>query len=241
MPGNVEIKSGATIIRRDLDERPATTFDLLPRRGQNSVVMSLNNHQLQKESVVVAHAVLIDEITSAYERLHVTESMSVLHGAADEFRFALPEGFEVTSVSRAASGAVGRDDGKGAAHLGRAICASRHTETVSLNISAIHTPVALAQWQLPKLAALDVAGEAAVVGVLLENRLKPHDLQPKNLISIDAGALAQAIAAASLENQAGAPAMAPVAAFYAPRGDYELKARFAPPPAELRRRRRMCC
>ncbi len=49
VPGNVEIKSGATIIRRDLDERPATTFDLLPRRGQNCVVMSLNNHQLQKE------------------------------------------------------------------------------------------------------------------------------------------------------------------------------------------------
>ena len=83
VPGNVEIKSGATIIRRDVDEQPATTFDLLPRRGQNSVVLSLNNHQLRKESVVVAHAVLIDEITSAYERLHVTESLSVLHGAAE--------------------------------------------------------------------------------------------------------------------------------------------------------------
>ena len=46
-----------------------------------------------------AHAVLIDEVTTAYERLHVTASLSVLHGAADQFRFVVPAGFEVTGVT----------------------------------------------------------------------------------------------------------------------------------------------
>ncbi len=100
VPGHVELKSGGTVILRRTDEDAQTTeFDLLPRRGANNLVLSLNNRQLQNERVVVAHGVLIDEITSAYERLHVTASLSVLHGATDRFRFALPEGFEVTGAS----------------------------------------------------------------------------------------------------------------------------------------------
>jgi hypothetical protein len=233
VPGNVEIKSGATIIRRDVDAQSATTFDLLPRRGQNSLVLSLNNHQLRKESVVVAHAVLIDEITSAYERLHVTESLSVLHGAAEEFRFALPDGFEVTNVAgpQVARWSITTEKAR---RILDVRLREPISDSVSLNIAAIRTPVALADWRLPKLSALDVAGQAAVVGLLLESRLKPYDLQPKNLISIDDGVLTSNMPAGSLAGQAGAPALTPVAAFYAPRDDYDLKARFAPPPTELR-------
>ena len=231
--GNVEIKSGTTVIRRDVDQQPATTFDLLPRRGLNSLVLSLNNHQLRKESVVVAHSVVIDEITSAYERLYVTASMSVLHGATEQFRFALPEGFEVTSVAapQVARWAITTENNQRIldVHLREPI-----TDTASLEIAAIRTPVALADWRLPKLAAMDVAGDVAVVGLLLESRLKPADLQPTNLISIDTGILRQALPASVRESRAGAPALTPVAAFYAPRGDYSLKARFAPPPDELR-------
>jgi hypothetical protein len=233
VPGYVEIKSGATVIRHDVDPRQGTTFDLLPRRGQNSLVLSLNNRQLRKERVVVAHAVLIDEITTAYERLHVTASLSVLHGAADQFRFALPNGFEVTSVSapQVARWAVTTEDGQRIldVRLREAI-----TDTVSLNIAAIRSPVSLEEWRLPKLAALDVAGQAAVVGLLLDNRLKPYDLRPKNLISIDSSVLSQTLPASWLESRADAPPVAAVAAFYAPRGDYDLQARFAAPPTELR-------
>ncbi len=233
VPGNVEIRSGATVIRRDVDHRPATTFDLLPRHGPNSLVLSLNNHQLRTESVVVAHAVLIDEITSAYERLYVTESMSVLHGAAEQFRFALPDGFEVTNVSgpQVARWAITAENAR---RILDVRLREPATDNVALNIAAIRTPVALADWRLPKLTAMDVAGQAAVVGLLLENRLKPYEMQPTNLIAIDASVLGQTLPASSLESQAGAPAVVPVAAFYAPSGDYGLKARFAPPPTELR-------
>jgi hypothetical protein len=79
-----------------------------------------------------------------------------------------------------------------------------------------------------------VAGQAAVVGLLLDSRLRPSDSQPTNLISIDAGALVKNMPAGSLGSQAGAPAVTSVAAFYAPRGDYHLQAHFASPPAELR-------
>ena len=102
VPGNVEIKSGATIIRRihnDNNSEPETVFDLLPRRGQNTLVMSLNNRQLQKDRVVVAHSVVFDQITTAFEKLNAKLSLSVLHGAADQFQFDVPSGFEILSVS----------------------------------------------------------------------------------------------------------------------------------------------
>ena len=38
-------------------------------------------------------------VTAAYERLHATVSLGVLHGAAERFRFAIPAGFEVTEVN----------------------------------------------------------------------------------------------------------------------------------------------
>ncbi len=232
--GYVEIKSGATVIRRDVDEqRQVTQFELLPRPGNNSLVLSLNNRQLQKERVVVAHAVLIDEITSGYERLHATVSLSVLHGATDQFRFSVPAGFEVTSVSapQVARWAVVTEDGQRIldVRLREAI-----SDSLSLNIAAVRTPASLEGWQLPKLTALDVAGQMAVVGLLLESRLKPYDLRPKNLISIDARVLAQTMPASLLEAQSGAPVVVAVAAFYAPRADYEVQARFAAPAPELR-------
>ncbi len=239
VPGHVEIKSGATVIRRVADEeRQVTEFDLLPRRGLNSLVLSLNNRQLQKEQVVVAHGVLVDEITSAYERLHVASSLSVLHGAADRFRYAVPKGFEVTSVSapevsrwEVTTEAAGTDDER---RILTVFLREPATDTVSLNISAARWPVPLDDWQLPKLPALDVAGEAIVVGLLLENRLKPSDFRPENLISIDASVLAQALPASVEQNRTGAPAVTAVAAFYAPQANYDLRARFMTPESELR-------
>ena len=234
VPGDVEIKSGATVINRSVDEaKPETSFDLLPKRGQNSLVLSLNNRQLQNERIVVCHAVLVDEITSAYERLHVTASMSVLHGGAEQFRFMVPAGFEVTGVSapEVARWAVTTEDDRRVLDVRLREPA---TGTVSLGIVAIRTPAALEDWHSPKLAALDVAGQATVVGLIVENRLKPSELLPKNLISTDASVLAQTVPEILAAKQAGAPAFIAVAAFYAPQADYDLTAKFSVPAAELR-------
>ena len=100
VPGNVEIKSGVAVLRRDVDEQAAaTTFEFLPSRDLTTLVMSLNNKQTERQQVVVARTVLVDELTETYERLHVTASMKVSHGAVDRFRFAIPRGFDVTEVT----------------------------------------------------------------------------------------------------------------------------------------------
>ena len=173
-----------------------------------------------------------------------TASLSVLRrGAADRFRFAVPEGFEVTSVSapEVARWAVAAEpvekNAAPQANQSRVLevfLREPATSTVVLHVSAARWPVPLENWRVPKLAALEVAGEATVVGILLENRLRPSDFRPDNLISIDANVLTQALPPSALEDQAGAPALTPVAAFYAPRSEYDLQARFAAPDAELR-------
>ncbi len=108
------------------------------------------------------------------------------------------------------------------------------TDTIALNISAARSPVPLDDWQMPKLSALDVAGEAMVLGLLVENRLKPADIRPENLISIDVDVLAHALPASVEQDRAGAPPVRAMAAFYAPRAGYELRARFDAPQSELR-------
>ncbi len=239
VPGDVELKSGAAVMRRHKNEAARTTeFELLPRRGRNDLVLSLNNRQLQKDRVVVVHEVFVDEITSAYERLHLTASLAVLHGATDRFRFALPSGFEVTGctapqVARWEVSIAGVETDAEQRVLD-VILREPTTETVTLHIAAARSPVPLDAWQLPKLTALDVAGEAVVVGLLLETRLKPAELVPQDLISIDVDVLAQALPATLAQDRDGAPAVTPVAAFYAPRSEYALRGRFETPGSDLR-------
>ena len=70
--------------------------------------MTLNSRlQRRKQRAVVARSVLVDEVTQAYERLHATVSLGVLHQAVERFRFAVPEGFEITEVGVAPLGPLG--------------------------------------------------------------------------------------------------------------------------------------
>jgi hypothetical protein len=99
VPGNVEIKGGAEVAQREYDMAGnQTRFALLLRPGDHTIVMSLNNRQVQDEQVLVARSVLVDEVTQGYERLHASVSCRVLQGAADKLQFTLPKGFEITSI-----------------------------------------------------------------------------------------------------------------------------------------------
>ncbi|HND56718.1 MAG TPA: hypothetical protein PLV92_30075, partial [Pirellulaceae bacterium] len=81
VPGNVEVKSGAAVVRRSVDAAAnLTRFDLIPHASGEPLVMTLNNRQLLRDRVVISRSVLIDEVTQGYERLHATVSLSVLHG-----------------------------------------------------------------------------------------------------------------------------------------------------------------
>ncbi|MBM4018892.1 MAG: hypothetical protein FJ288_11270, partial [Planctomycetes bacterium] len=232
VPGDVEVRSGAAVARRTFDEAAGETrFELLLPRGDVSLVMSLNSRLRRQDRVVVARSVLVDEVTQGYERLHATVSLAVLHQASDRFRFALPDGFEVTGVESPMLARWGVDT------AGQRILEVRlreeTTERVVLSISAVRTSPALEAWSFPHLEPLDVAGHVAVVGLLLEDRLKAEAVAPEGLIPIDTGVLAAALPQTVLAAEQGAARIRPVVAYYAPQGSFGLAARFVKPPARV--------
>ena len=144
---------------------------------------------------------LVDEVTGAYERLHATVSLAILHQAADEFRFVVPAGFEVTEVDSPllARWAVEKEPG-------RQVLAVRLREptvqTVVLHLSASRTPPPLEKWTMPRLEPLDVVGQMAVVGLLVEDRLSAESIAATGLVGIDTSVLIQAIPPSVLRERA---------------------------------------
>ncbi len=233
VPGDVEVKSGAAVVRRTFDEKAGQTrFELVPPRGDTSLVMSLNSRLRRKDRVVVARSVLVDEVTQAYERLHATVSLAVLHRAVDRFRFVVPAGFEVTDVrtpllARWVMAAEGNQ------RILEVQLREETTDTVVLSLSALRTSPNLDAWAFPHLEPLDVAGHVAVIGLVAEDRLKAEAISPESLIPIDTSVLAQALPQTVLQAEPGAARIRPVAAYYAPQGAFGLAARFVRPPARL--------
>jgi hypothetical protein len=234
VPGNVDVKSGAKVVSRDLDEQAAVTrFELLPTAGQTTIVMSLNNRILRRQRVVVARSVLVDEVTVAQERLHATVSLEVLQGAADRFRFLVPEGFEPAEVlsPQLARWVVEKADGKRFLEI---VLREPAMETVVVNVAAVRTPARLTDWTMPLLTAQDVAGQIAVIGVVAEDRLTAESLDHQSLTPIDNAILTGALPDTLFRAEPGAPRVRPVAAYYAPTASYTLQARFATPPARVK-------
>lgn len=233
VPGNVEVRSGAAVVSRSVDqEANVTRFELLPQRGPLALVMSLNNKLLLERRVVMARSVIVDEMTQAYERLHATVSLGVLHGAVDQFRFRVPAGFEITDVESPTLARWLVNDDAGARTL---VVDLREptTGTVVLNISAINNTVELQNWTMPRLEPLEVANHVAVVGMLIEDRLAADSIATTDLIAIDNDVLRQALPESVFRVDPGAPQVRPVAAFFAPQDQYELTARFTRPPARV--------
>ncbi len=233
VPGDVEVTSGAEVVSRVFDDASEVTrFELLPRRAQVSLVMTLNSRLKRVDRVVVARSVLVDEVTEAYERLHLTSSMAILHRAVDRFQFTVPDGFEITHVRspQLACWKMGVQDGRRILDIG---LREPTTGTVVLNISAVRTEPQLDSWTLPGIEPLDVAGQATVVGLLIEDRLKATSIKAQQLIPINTSVLSRALPATVFEAEPGAPRIRPVVAYYAPQPGFGLAARFETPPPRL--------
>src|SRR5207244_12952960 len=108
------------------------------------------------------------------------------------------------------------------------------TETVVLGVSALRTPARLQDWTMPKLEPLEVVGQVAVVGLLVEDRLQAESLVATGLLPIDTAALAQALPPSVFQAEPGAPTIRPVAAYSAPQGAYSLPALLGNPPPRAR-------
>jgi autotransporter-associated beta strand protein len=231
--GDVEVKSGADVVSRVVDETAGVTrFELLPRPGDMSLVLTLNSHLQRRQQAIVARSVLIDEITQAYEKLHATISLAVLQRAVDRFRFAVPEKFEILEVTSPLLARWNLED-EGGRRVLNVQLREQTTETVVLSIAAIDSSYRPGQWRLQRLTPLDVVGEVAVVGLLAEDRLEAKAIIAEGLIPIDTAVLRNALPATISRAAPAPPPLRAVAAYYAPQGRFELSARFDKPPAEM--------
>ena len=233
VPGDVEVRSGAAVIDRRFDDGSnATHLELVPERGSMTLVLSLNRRLKRQERTVVARSVLVDEVTRAYERLHATVSLEVLHRAVRDFRFALPESFEVTDVAspHLSRWEVLEEGGKRrlVAHL-----REETTDTVVLSLSAVRAETDLKAWTFPQFEPLDVVNHVAVVGVLLEQRLKARGITPRDLVAVDRNVLVQALPGTVRLADPGEAVIRTLAAYYAPGGGFGLSAEFFEPPVEM--------
>ena len=100
VPGDVEIKGGADVVSRTVDA--AAKRDAIraaaPRR-RHVAGDDAQQPPPAATAAVVARSVLVDEVAEAYEKLHATVSLEVLYRAVDQFRFVVPDGFEITEVT----------------------------------------------------------------------------------------------------------------------------------------------
>ena len=220
VPGNVEMKSGATVLRRSVEDgddpdNAITQFDLLPTGADTTLTMSLNNRTARAQQVVTASNVYVAELTEAYERLHVTNSMKILHGAVEQFRIAVPEDFEIIEVktpmlSRWEVTGAG-DDRVLTIHLREPA-----NEMAIVNIAAERTTPSLGEWTLPKLQPLDVASSASIVGVLTAARLETQSLDSTGLLTIDTRVLTETLPETIFAAEAGAPEIKPCLLYTSP-------------------------
>jgi len=233
VPGDVEIKSGADVASRIVDAAAAVTrFELLLKPGDTTLLMSLNSRLQRQQRTVVARSVLVDEVTEAYEKLHATVSLEILHRAVDRFQFVVPEGFEIIDINSPmlARWNVEEQDGR---RLLNVRLREQTTETVLLNFSAIKTAGQLKQWSFPRLQPLEVVGQATVVGLLLQQRLNAESIAAEKLIPIDTAVLGQALPESIFNAEPGTPPLRPVVAYYAPESEFSLRADFDKPAAEM--------
>lgn len=243
-PGDVDVQSaagGAAVVSRVVGEtpeaQPVTRIELLlARNAPLSLLMTLNSRLQRTERLVLARSVVVGEVTGAYEKLHATISLAVLHRAVDEFSFEIPDGFEITEIAseHLDTWTVQQRDGRNLldVHLRK-----QTTGMVVLSISALRATPRLDDWQLPELRPLDVAGETAVVGLLVAEHLKAESVNAEGLIPIDTSVLARALPAGVFAADPGAPTVRPVVAYYAPqagKGGFDLAASFSRTDAELR-------
>lgn len=231
VPGNVELRSGPPVLSRVVDAAAEQTrFELVPQRGTTELVMSLNNRLRRQQRSLAVRSVLVDEITRSYERLHATFSVDVLHGAVDRLQFSVPEDFEITSLSSPAlmKWAVEAD---GRERVLDVYLREATTGHLVLNVAATRNHSSAGDWTMPQIVARDMSRHVSLVGVLLEENINAEQFTPRQLIPIDTDALKAALPPSVFEAEPGAPRLRPVSAFFAPRRDYALQARFVRPAA----------
>ena len=233
VPGNIEIKSGASVVQRQIDqEANTTTFELLPRPGPLAVTMSLNNKRLQTERQIVARSVVVDELNDSLERLHATYSMEIVQGATSKFEYEIPAGFEVTNVD---SPDLARWSVKDVDSVQTLTVEFRtpQTKPVTVRITAIKTSPTWGDWKFPTLKAKGVETATGVVGILAERRLAVGSLRAEGAIPLNNAVLENALPQSIFVVEPGAPPLQILSTYYVPQEEFELSAKVLQPESQL--------
>ena len=176
-PGDVETQGRADVISRTVDEvTQVTCFELLPRAGDTSLVMTLNSHLQRQQRAVVARSVLLDEVTQAYEKLHATVSLGILYRAVDQFQFRRCR--KGSRLPRSGSPLLARWDVRqeGGRKVLNVRLREQTPETVVLTIAAIRTAGPVERLACAAVGAAGRRRRRAVLGLLVEERLKAESL-----------------------------------------------------------------
>ena len=233
VPGDVELKSGAAVLSRQVQADPRQTrFELIPASADCTLVFTLNSHLKQTESVLTASGVYLHEVTQGYERIHSTVSFQVLYRAVDQLRLVVPAGFEVQEASTPllTRWEVVKEQGRSVLVVR---LREQTTEPIVLNVTAVRAPAVLDEWTASRWEPLDVAAHVAVVGLLLEDRIDAVRLETAGLTPIDVESLRVALPASLLRPAPGVPLLRPVAAWYAAPAVYRLAGRFEKPAGKI--------
>ena len=233
VPGNIQIKSGASVVQRQVDpEANTTTFELLPRPGPLAVTMSLNNKRLQTERQIIARSVVVDELNDSLERLHATYSMEIVQGATSEFEYEIPVGFEVTNVDSPDLARWSVNDVDNIQILTVEFRAPQ-TKPVTVRITAIKTSPTWGDWQFPTMKAKGVKTATGVVGILAERRLAVGSLRAEGAIPLNNAVLENALPQSIFVVEPGAPPLQILATYYVPQEEFELSAKVLQPESQL--------
>ncbi|MDR0703588.1 MAG: hypothetical protein LBF88_01220, partial [Planctomycetaceae bacterium] len=232
IPGDVELKGGAAVLLRKV-ENGATHFDLLlppeTRNNQTEILMSLNSHRKGEYSAKLVRSVQFAEVTEHYERLHATVSLNELHQGVREISFFVPEGFEITevrsvfldrwNVRKSEEKSNEKSNEKDKRDVLTILFREQVPDLTTIYLSAIKFAKIDTQWSFPSFQPLDTAVHSAVLGLLLDEDLEMFHVESNHLSPIDALSLKDAIPPSALELLPGSPTLRLVSAWYAPGKD----------------------
>ena len=233
VPGNIEIKSGASVVERQVDdEANVTEFELLPMPGPMVVTMSLNNKRLRTERQIIARSVVVDELNTSFERLHATYSMEIIQGATTELQYEIPPGFQVTNVDAADLARWSVQDAEQVQNL-TVEFRSPQTKLVTVQITAIQTSPIWGDWTFPTLKALGVETSTAVVGILAERRLAVGSLVVQGAIPLNNAVLENSLPQSIFVVEPGAPPLQILSTYYVPQQEFKVAAKVLQPESQL--------
>ena len=231
--GNVEIKSGARVIRRNyLADSNQTQFQIVPTKEMMTITMSLNNKQRRDQDTVLGRAVLISEVTAEAELLHASLAMDIVNGSRQSFEFRLDESLDVEAVTCQGLSRWEVETIDEQPHLVVTFQEPAIDRKV-ISVRMIRKSPGLTDWNFPTFQPRELAGYTAVIGIVAETRLQASNLSPQSMYAIDSELLNVAAPQSLLNRQPGQAELQAITAYYAPQAGYALSSDFVLPEPEL--------